>query len=89
MCYHRPMAKVTITFPATGSVFSGASAGDALRQLSKSQWDEESKANIKRALAWRYFVMTGGDDLSVHEFLEDDEFIDALHNAGFFKVERN
>jgi len=79
---------VRITFTDTGSVYSGASAGDALRQLSKSQWDAESKGNIKRALAWRYFVTTGGADLSIHEFMDDDEFIDALHTAGFFKVER-
>lgn len=88
MCYPAFMPIVRITFPETGSVYSGASAGDALRKLGKAQWDPESKANIKRALAWRYFVTTGGADLSIHEFMNDDEFIDALHTAGFFKVER-
>ena len=89
MWYPAFMATVCIVFPETGSRYCGASAGDALRMLSKAQWDADSKANIKRALAWRYFVTTGGQDLSIHEFMDDDEFINALHDKKFFTVERS
>ena len=81
---------VTIIFPLTGNRFSGASATEALALLAKTQWTEEARQDIKRALAWRHFVWTGGSDpFAVNELMDDDEFIDALAAAGVIKVERS
>ena len=83
------MRMVTIIFPLTGNRFSGASATEALALLAKTQWTDDARQDIKRALAWRHFVWTGGNDpLSVSEFMPDEEFIDALAAAGVIKVER-
>lgn len=83
------MRMVTIIFPQTGNRYSGASATEALALLAKTQWTDDARQDIKRALAWRHFVWTGGSDpLAVSEFMPDDEFIDALAAAGVIKVER-
>ena len=83
------MRMVTIIFPSTGNRYSGASATEALALLAKTQWTDDARQDIKRALAWRHFVWTGGSDpLTVSEFMPDDEFIDALAAAGVIKVER-
>ena len=85
----RLMRMITIVFPLTGNRYSGASATEALALLAKSQWTEEARRDIKRALAWRHFVWTGGADPTViNEFMSDEEFIDALADAGVIQVER-
>lgn len=87
VCDTLRFVSVSLIFPS-GDRFSGATASDALRALAKTQWTDDARQDIKRALAWRYFVMSGGTDMSIHEFMDDDQFIDALHDAGFLQVER-
>lgn len=87
--HDRLMFMVTIIFPLTGNRFSGASATEALAALAKTQWTEDARRDIKRALAWRHFVWTGGSDpLTINESMPDEEFINALADAGVIQVER-
>ena len=86
--YRAKIMAVTLIFPS-GSRYSGATAGEALAALAKDQWTEEARSDIKRALAWRAFTMSGGKDMSIHEFMSDDEFIDALSDANILTVERS
>lgn len=86
MWYRAKTMAVTLIFPS-GDRFTGATATEALAQLAKTQWTPQARADIKRALAWRAFTLRGGDP-SIHEFLPDEEFVDALGQAGIIEVER-
>lgn len=72
----------TITFPS-GS-FSGGSATEALRALSKSQWTQDDRENVKRALAWRTYVLTGE---MVSELDDDETFLRTICALGMAELE--
>ena len=79
---------VRITFTETGSTFEGKTATEALERLAETQWNVEDRENIKRALAWRWFVMSqDGDPRTLHELMSDDKFVRTLHSLGFVQVE--
>lgn len=50
------MERWTLTFPR--DTYTGETATEVLRRLSKSQFDPEDRRRIKRALAWRTWVLT-------------------------------
>lgn len=79
---------VRITFESTGNTFEGRDATEALQRLAETQWTEEDRANIKRALAWRFNVSGGGTDPRIlHELMSDDEFLHTMHKVNFALVE--
>lgn len=57
-----------------------------LRQLSKHQWDEEGKRNVKRSLAWRAWVLTR---TPVDEDADDLAFLRAFAATGLATLEVN
>lgn len=76
----------TLTFP--NEQFTGASASAVLKQLSKTQFAEDDRANIKRALAWRAYVLTQ-EMLNEHD--PDDVFLRRVCELGLaiLEVESN
>lgn len=64
--------------------FEGSTATEVLRSLSKAQWTDEDRANIKRTLSWRAFV---GFRIGVDEELPDDEFLITLAERGAAHLE--
>jgi hypothetical protein len=65
-------------------VYTGDSATSLLRRLSKAQWDDESRSRIKRALAWRAWVLTH-EMLNEHD--DDETFIRAFCALGLAELE--
>lgn len=64
------MERWTLTFPR--EVFTGETATEVLRHLSKTQFNPDDRRRIKRALAWRTWVLTQqplDEDLSDADFL--------------------
>lgn len=64
------MERWTLTFPR--ETFTGETATDVLRALSKTQFNPEDRRRIKRALAWRTWVLTRqplDEELNDHDFL--------------------
>lgn len=72
----------TLTFP-NGAVYIGESATDVLRKLRKDQWSPEARRRVKRALAWRAWVI---DRTAVDEDLNDAEFLLALNASAMVDV---
>lgn len=61
-----------LTFPEDDLIITGADATAVLRQLRKQQWDPDSRRRIKRALAWRTWVLTREP---LDEELDDTDFL--------------
>jgi hypothetical protein len=76
------MEQWTLRFP-TGT-YTGDTATQVLRRLSKTQFDPGDRQRIKRALAWRTWVAAR---LPLDEELPDAEFLMAFAEAGMAKLE--
>ena len=72
----------TLTFPH--SVYHGESATQVLRRLSKAQFDPDDKRRIKRALAWRAWVLTR---TPLDEDLDDATFLMRFAELGMATLE--
>jgi len=81
------LSMIRLTF-ASGSEYVGRDASHVLRLLAKAQWTKDARADVKRAIAWRYHLVDGSDPLSIHEWMDDDAFVTAMHDLGIANVER-
>lgn len=71
-----------LRFP--NNTYAGPTATSVLKQLSKAQWDDESRSRIKRALAWRTWVATHE---MLNEWADDDTFLRAFCTQGMATLE--
>jgi hypothetical protein len=78
------MERWTLTFPR--QVFTGDTATEVLRHLSKTQFNPEDRRRIKRALAWRTWVLTRQP---LDEDLDDADFLIRFAQLGMATLEVN
>lgn len=71
-----------MAFPGSG-VYTGRDPAAVLKALSKRQWTEEDRVNIKAALAWRAYVTR---DASLDPSLPDEDFLVALSSCGIIEL---
>ena len=71
-----------MSFPGAGVYTSSTPAG-VLRSLSKRQWTEEDRSNIKAALAWRAYILR---DATVDPSLDDEDFLVELAHYGIVEL---
>lgn len=76
------MEKWVLTFPS-GPV-EGDSAKQVLLRLSKMQYDPDDRRRVKRALAWRTWVLL---QQPLDEELNDEEFVVRLCELGMARLE--
>lgn len=77
--------KVEVILWLNGESFKGSSAGDALSALGRAQWVPCARQVMKGLLAGRCQALTG---LWVDPLLPDDDFVGALHQLKFLRVDR-
>lgn len=71
-----------LTFP--NITFTGESATEVLKRLSKTQWTDDERRNVKRALAWRTYVLT---QQMINENDDDATFLRNVCEAGLATLE--
>lgn len=76
------MERWTLTFPR--DTFTGETATQVLKRLSKTQFDPDDRRRIKRALAWRTWVLTRRP---LDEDLDDATFLMRFAELGMATLE--
>lgn len=76
------MGRWTLTFPM--DTFTGATATDVLRRLSKTQYSPDDRLRVKRALAWRTWVLMREP---LDEDLPDADFLMRFADLGMARLE--
>jgi hypothetical protein len=76
------MERWTLTFPR--ETFTGETATEVLRRLSKTQFNPDDRRRIKRALSWRTWVLTREP---LDEGLDDATFLMRFCELGMATLE--
>lgn len=76
------MERWTLVFP-TGT-YTGSTASQVLLRLSKTQFNPEDRRRVKRALAWRTWVLTREP---LDDELPDSEFLMKFCEMGMARLE--
>lgn len=78
------MERWTLVFPR--ETFTGDTATQVLRRLSKTQFDPDDRRRVKRALSWRTWVLTRS---TLDEELDDADFLIRFAELGMAYLEVN
>jgi hypothetical protein len=76
------MERWVLTF--TRESVEGPTPADVLRRLSKMQFDPDDRRKVKRALAWRTWVLLRHP---LDEDMDDGEFLMEFARAGMARLE--